>query len=351
MSSVISDSDEESRSEDWIEQPTKKRRMNKTPISLLTELCVQKKVASPVFEDLDVNDLSDKFKEMDAKFFIKCSAFSRSAIGASMTKKLAKHMSADIVLKKLRYEVFSDDEDDEGPKSVSSSDHISELLNFCVQKNFHKPEFNLIEDYGPTHCPTFTYECVLNSISRKASDSNKKSAKQMSAKYVLDILKLSYPDQEKKVVIVNEENNVKEEARQTITTYLDLKKRNKVDKMGSLLSNRHKFFLDYKDDEFINKLKEILLEDIPLNEKYENFLLELKKKWDYNIANFADLDLKMFELLIEFDQFTVNLVSTEKDLKNTVIEYFMNMLHLTPIAQYKCGSVLSLDDIQLVPLK
>ena len=129
---------------------------------------------------------------MDAKFFIKCTAFSRSGIGASMTKKLAKHTAADIVLKKIRYEVFSDDEDDDiVPKIVSSSDHISELLNFCVQKNFHKPEFNLIEDYGPTHCPTFTYECVLNSISRKASDSNKKSAKQMSAKYVLDILKLA----------------------------------------------------------------------------------------------------------------------------------------------------------------
>ena len=152
-------------------------------------------------------------------------------------------------------------------------------------------------------------------------------------------------------MIVNDENNAKEEARRKITTYMDLKTRDKVDKMGSLLSNRHKFFLDYKDEEFINKLKEILLEDISLNEKYEKFLLELKTEWEYNITNFADLELKMFELLIEFEQFTVNLVCEEKDLKKTVIEYFMNMLHLTPINEYKCGSVLSLDDIQLVPLK
>ena len=130
---------------------------------------------------------------MDAKFFIKCLAFDRSAIGASMQKKLAKHIAADLVLKKIRFEVFSDDEDEDDiapTTSISNNDHISELLNFCVQKNFHKPEFNLIEDYGPTHCPTFTYECVLNSITRKASDSNKKSAKQKAAKYVLDILKL-----------------------------------------------------------------------------------------------------------------------------------------------------------------
>lgn len=135
--------------------------------------------------------MSEQLKKLDAKFFVKCKAFDRSAIGASMTKKLAKHTAADKVLKKIRYEIFSDDEDDDlVPGSISSGDYVSELLNFCVQKNFHKPEFNLIEDYGPTHCPTFTIECVLNSISRKASDSNKKSAKQKSAKYVLDILKL-----------------------------------------------------------------------------------------------------------------------------------------------------------------
>lgn len=151
-------------------------------------------------------------------------------------------------------------------------------------------------------------------------------------------------------MIVHKENEVKEEARQKITTYLDLKKRDKVDKMGSLLSNRHKFFIEYKDEVIINKLKEILLEDISLNEKYEKFLMELKTEWQYNITNFADLDLKMFELLIDFDQFTVNLVCKEEDLRKTIIEYFMSMLHLTPIAQNECGKVLTLDDIHLFPL-
>jgi len=108
-----------------------------------------------------------------------------------MTKKLAKHTAADKVLKKIRYEVFSDDEDDDlVPNTASSTDYVSELLNFCTQKNFHKPAFNLIEDYGPTHCPTFTYECVLDSISRKGSATNKQLAKKIAAKNVLDILKL-----------------------------------------------------------------------------------------------------------------------------------------------------------------
>jgi len=153
-------------------------------------------------------------------------------------------------------------------------------------------------------------------------------------------------------MIVNDENNAKEEARRKITTYMDLKKRDQVDKMGSLLSNRHKFFIDYKDEEFIKKLKEILLEQIDLSEKYEKFLLELQTEWEYNITNFADLEMyKMFELYIEFDQFTVNLVCKEEDLQRTVIEYFMNMLHLVPSEQHEHGQVLSLDDICLVPLK
>jgi dsRNA-specific ribonuclease len=149
------------------------------------------KVGQPVFTELDVNELSEQFSKLEAKFFIKCTAFGRSGIGASMTKKSAKHTAADIVLKKLRYEVFSDDEDDDlVPSTASSTDYVSDLLNFCTQKNFHKPEFNLIEEYGPTHCPTFTYECVLNSISRKGSASNKPLAKKIAAKNVLDILKL-----------------------------------------------------------------------------------------------------------------------------------------------------------------
>jgi hypothetical protein len=42
MSSNSSDSDGGSSSVDYLEVPAKKRRMNKTPISVLTELCTQK---------------------------------------------------------------------------------------------------------------------------------------------------------------------------------------------------------------------------------------------------------------------------------------------------------------------
>ena len=56
MSSVISDSDEGSSSEDCTEQPAKKRRMNKTPISLLTELCVQKVSKAVNYSEISTNN-------------------------------------------------------------------------------------------------------------------------------------------------------------------------------------------------------------------------------------------------------------------------------------------------------
>ena len=144
-----------------------------------------------MFTELDVNSLSEKFSDINIKFVIKCSAFGKSAIAAAPTKKLAKHTAADKVLKKCRYEVFSDDEDDELVSNpINNDDFVSELLNFCVQKNFHKPDFILIESYGPTHCPTFTYECRLDSMSRKGSATNKQLAKKIAAKNVLDILKI-----------------------------------------------------------------------------------------------------------------------------------------------------------------
>jgi len=56
MSSDISDSDGGTTSVDNLEAPAKKRKMNKTPISLLTELCTQK-----VSKVVNYSELSNYF--------------------------------------------------------------------------------------------------------------------------------------------------------------------------------------------------------------------------------------------------------------------------------------------------
>lgn len=351
------------------EQPScKKSKMNnKTPISILTELCSQKvnypashkliksnnlkynfQKTKPIFQELDPKTLGKNVENSVIKFYIKVSALSKTALGFGVTKKAAKHAAAEQLLKKINNAYDSDDEDESF--NAYNTDYVSELLNLCVQKNFHKPDFVLTESYGPTHLPVFTIECRLDSIKRSGSASNKQLAKKLAAKQVLDILKLSYPDQEKKLMHVNDENMAKEEARRKITSYLELKNRNQTNKMGTLLCDRHLFFIDHKDEEFIESLKTILLTNMNLSSKYQALQEELQNEWECKISRFADTDLKMFELLIEFDQFTVNLVAKEDDLERTVIDYFMDMLQLKPINDEQPTTTFFNHELVLTPL-
>lgn len=286
------------------------------------------------------------------KFHMKCTAFGKSTIGSGVTKKSAKHAAAELLLRKINktYDSDEDDDDDAVSRINNNCDYVSQLLNFCVQRNFHKPEFTLTDSYGPTHCPVFTYECKLDSISRSASSSTKKNAKNLAAHSVLEILMTSYPDQEKKVMDINDQNVAKKEARRKITTYLELRNMEKTDKMGTFLSDRHNFLVNYKNEEFIEALKDIILSDMEVIPKYEAFLNEIETEWEYRISPFADTSSVMLEVLVDFDQFSINLVGSESSLPQIVIDYFTNMLHLAPIPPYVPGNVVSMDEIQLIPL-
>lgn len=106
-----------------------------------------------------------------------------------MTKKIAKHTAAEILLKKYMRNYDEDDEamdysDEEGAEM--HGDYITRLMDFCVMKNFFKPEFECINSYGPSHEPVFTFQCRLSSIKKNADAENKKLAKQLSAKKMLD---------------------------------------------------------------------------------------------------------------------------------------------------------------------
>lgn len=103
---------------------------------------------------------------------------------------MAKQNAANCLLNKLnRVENSDSDEEDDDIQDFSQFDSVSELLNFCVQRNQHKPIFKEVESYGPSHCPIFTCECRLDSIVRNGIAPNKKDAKKKAAKKVLDILK------------------------------------------------------------------------------------------------------------------------------------------------------------------
>lgn len=127
--------------------------------------------------------------DTNLRFFIRCQALGHTVLGAGVTKKTAKHDAADKLLRKYRRNYDEDDADDDSKAAVDSN-YITELLDYCTLKDFHKPLFACIDSYGPSHAPSFTFECKLDSIKREATADNKKLAKQLSAKAVLEEIKM-----------------------------------------------------------------------------------------------------------------------------------------------------------------
>lgn len=139
----------------------------------------------PVYTEL--SDTPYEYVNQNMKFFTKCNALGISSIGGGVTKKIAKHTAAEKLLLKFSRNDDNDDDDDEQSYQTNS---ITELLDYCANKNFHKPEFSCISSCGPSHAPSFTFECRLNTIKRTATAENKQKAKQLSAKAVFEIIKM-----------------------------------------------------------------------------------------------------------------------------------------------------------------
>lgn len=114
--------------------------------------------------------------------------FFLKAVGGGVTKKTAKHSTAERLLYKYDHKIDSDDDDMQTQTLEANS--VTALLDYCTLKNYHKPNFRCIEMFGPSHDPSFTFECKLDSIRRNATAGNKPLAKKLAAKAVLDILRM-----------------------------------------------------------------------------------------------------------------------------------------------------------------
>lgn len=132
---------------------------------------------------------------------------------------------------------------------------------------------------------------------------------------------------EKKLAVVNGASAASEVTRQKATSYLELKKKNMVDKMGTSIKDRHNFFRT-QDEEFCNALRVILKStELSEDERYENFLKELQTMWPYKIEKFIETDLMKFELLVEYEKFTCILIGSNKqELQTEILKYFDEML-------------------------
>lgn len=128
-----------------------------------------------------------EYIDLNMTFFIKCSALGFQSIGGGVTKKMAKHSSAEKLLSQLQQGVG--EIDIPSYNQSLESDAITELFDYCTIRNFHRPEFNCVSIYGPTHDPSFTFEGRLDSVVETATAGTKQLAKQLSAKAVLDVIK------------------------------------------------------------------------------------------------------------------------------------------------------------------
>ncbi len=68
-------------------------------------------------------------------------------------------------------------------------DPKSTLQEWAQQNKFDIPKYNIIEQEGPAHSPTFKVEVVVDSYSSTASASNIKSAEKQAAKKLLEQIK------------------------------------------------------------------------------------------------------------------------------------------------------------------
>lgn len=99
--------------------------------------------------------------------------------------------------------------------------------------------------------------------------------------------------------------------------------------MGTTISDRSMFLANHINQDFINDLKSILRKEIDINQKYDELVKELTSMWECKTGDFlgsSETQLKQFECLIDFDQFTVFLVASEGELKKNVVNYFCDML-------------------------
>lgn len=117
--------------------------MSKTPITILQELCAKRNFRDlPIFEDF-VPTVPSEYR-----FHVKCSALGKEVIGYGLTKKIAKHMSAQMLLQKYSYNSEDNDDDVLSIPQVVDRNSITDLLDICAQRNFAKPDFKEISVVG-----------------------------------------------------------------------------------------------------------------------------------------------------------------------------------------------------------
>ncbi|XP_055320466.1 uncharacterized protein LOC129577455 [Sitodiplosis mosellana] len=303
------------------EAPMKRKlgSTEKTPVTVLQELCVQENELV-VFEYVPHETDSTMFSCLVA-------AFDLVSSGSGRSKKEAKHEASEHLMAQLaKMDRFKQklQKVPETPRPISDSDAIAVLLEICVQRNFPMPTFELMQSGGEPHPPMFTYVCQVSKIKRTGTFSTKKGARQIAAREVLEIVQNCVQNEEKKLIATIDA----EPPEKVFRAYRELKEIPAKPK-AHRLRDRHNFFLRLPEADR-NAAKKILMDDFSViygTAKDRVGLVCSALKHEYKVIDIPNhrQQFKAFYLLDDYDCL---ITAKEEDLYDRVIAYLKTMLDL-----------------------
>ncbi|XP_043493171.1 RISC-loading complex subunit TARBP2-like isoform X1 [Polistes fuscatus] len=185
--------------------------MNKTPVSILQEMMVKKKM----IPNYDL--IHDGGGTHVNTFTYRVSCEGLTATGTGRNKKDAKHEAAKAMLEKIAaHRAYPQLPASPAQSPVRSPiptvvpasprippnepfiNAIGALQSVCGDNCLEEPKYISISDEGPPHAKIFTYQCILSMFKEIGVATTKKQAKHEAARKMLnrikDLVVISYPE-------------------------------------------------------------------------------------------------------------------------------------------------------------
>ncbi|XP_033231153.1 interferon-inducible double-stranded RNA-dependent protein kinase activator A-like isoform X2 [Belonocnema kinseyi] len=170
--------------------------MNKTPVSILQEMMMKRKIVPNYELTYDGGGTHDN------TFTYQVSCDGLVATGTGRCKKDAKHEAAKMMLetiaahraypqlpaspapspvkKPLITEVIV------SPKRTQFVNAVGALTALCADNNLQPPDYEEVSDIGPPHARIFTYRCRVSTFKEEGIATTKKQAKHEAARKMLE---------------------------------------------------------------------------------------------------------------------------------------------------------------------
>ncbi|XP_059610598.1 RISC-loading complex subunit tarbp2 [Phlebotomus argentipes] len=231
----------------------------KTPVTLLQELCTKNNVTVPFYEEAP--------SEEDKMFTIRVQACELWAEGSARSKQEAKHEAARNLLSALGFDVQSLGLAVTEKVNRADSDHVKTLLDICLTRDLPMAQFHCIDARGPSHAPAFTLKCEVSQLTKTATHSTKKGAKQLVAKAMIELIQEMYPDDQKILVPLAMAAQQSQERQDRIfKSYRDWKNSDSKILPGVKLADRHNYFVNVPAETYARAV-EVLQRDETDKEK------------------------------------------------------------------------------------